>query len=385
MHPITSTNIHNKIVLVRLDLNCPLYNGVITDDYRIKKSLDTLYLLQKYASKVHILTHLGRPKKSYNSELSTQILLPELSKYIDNISFSSDYTDKDTQFVLHENLRFDASEEDNTSYLADIIMNNLHPDVYVNDAFACSHRAHMSIVELPKRLKSYAGIQLYKEIEALQPYVNSDKQRINGLLMVLGGAKAKEKIPVIEYFLERADSFILGGGVANTALKSLNYNIGVGIYDDSKVDVMRHIMAMHKNILLPKDAHTYTHWKDIDTYNTHKISDIPDTEGLWDIGEETIKSYISCINNARVVIMNGGLGAYENPIFAKGTYEILTCVRDNHKNNDLHCILGGGDTVGFAFKQGFKEDDFSFVSTGGGAMIEYLSGITLPGIEVLKR
>jgi phosphoglycerate kinase len=385
------TNLNQKKVLLRLDLNVPLDNGKITDSTRIDKILPTINFLLKSETKIIILSHVGRPKGKIVKELSLKPICEDLknklnenirlvSKNIKEIKSTDLFNDHDEKIVILENLRFYEEEEKNDSGFAKHLASLA--DIYVNDAFSCSHRAHASIFEITKFIPSYAGLQLNLEINALTK-ITSEIQR--PITCIMGGSKISSKINIIKNLISKFDNIIIVGGMANNILKYKEYEIGKSIQEDNCDKIIEEIFSLSKKesckILYPEDVAT---GKDLEgSAEIKELNNISKDELILDIGPKTIKAINLLIEESSTILWNGPAGYFENPNFAKGSVEIAKKIIDKNKNNTIYSVAGGGDTVSLLNSIG-AINNFDFVSTAGGAFLEYLEGKELPGIKALN-
>jgi phosphoglycerate kinase len=360
-----------KHVLLRLDLNVPIENGKVRDGYRIEQSLPTLNFLRESGARTIILSHIGKGKAG-------DTLLP-VSEYLNNkfpVTFLPSLMSTqnkeiighmlDGDVIMLENLRHNEGEEKNdpefVSYLADL------GEVYVNDAFSVSHRAHASVVGLASRLPHYAGLLLAEEVRQLARAFEPERP----FLFILGGAKISTKIPLLKKFLNSADRVFVGGAIANNFFKVAGHEIGKSVFDKDELDGLAEYLT-HERLILPVDVVV----KNDAGSQVKSVSAVTADEMIVDVGPETIHRLQSIIGDARTVVWNGPLGYYEAG-FTEGTRELLGMIAGSGATS----IIGGGDTVALIDEMGaFKK--FSFVSTGGGAMLDFLSSETLPGIEAL--
>jgi len=377
--------IESKIIVIRVDFNVPIKEGKIKDTKRIEAACPTIqYLLENGAKEIHILTHIGRPDGKYQEDLSTKILIPELEKILQKkVEFRETKTRGTEQIQLHENVRFTEQDEKNDPAFAEEIMKNITPDIFINDGFAVSHRAHASVIGLTKHIPSFAGLLLEKEIKALSPFLKKEKQ--NGLTVIISGIKMETKVPVLKHFAEIADNLLLAGGIANTFLAAQGFDIGESVYDEEYVKEARRILKIanehQTGIHLPIDAVCADNLEQKETIII-PVESVIGTLKMFDIGPHTLKSFLEIIKHSKTIIWNGPVGVLENDAFSKGT-EILTKELAAQKEK-ISVIIGGGDTIKALKKWNIEEEKFYHVSTGGGAMLEFLEGKKLPGIESLK-
>jgi len=384
-------DLKNKKVLLRLDLNVPLKNGVIKDETRINKILPILKFLLKANSKIIIVSHIGRPEGKINLKLSLKPICENLEnklnqkiklvsedfKKIKNIDLFKNLSEN---ILVLENIRFYLEEEKNDLEFAKNLAS--FADIYVNDAFSCSHRAHASISNITKFLPSYPGLQLSTEIDALQKVTINIK---NPITCIIGGSKISTKISIIENLIPKFDNIIIVGGMANNILSYKNFHIGKSIHEENCNDIIKNIFETSKkyscSIIYPDDVVT---GKDFDSQPVVKeLNNVQDDDMILDIGPKTIKKIDAVINSSKTILWNGPAGYFENPSFATGSYEIAKSIVRKNKNNSIYSVAGGGDTIAVLNKIN-AIDDFNFVSTAGGAFLEYLEGKKLPGISALN-
>jgi len=385
------TNFNQKKVLLRLDLNVPLDNGKITDTTRIDKILPTINFLLKNEAKIIILSHVGRPKGKVVSELSLKPICEDLknklnqniklvSKNIKEIKSTDLFNEHDEKIVILENLRFYEEEEKNDNGFAKHLASLA--DIYVNDAFSCSHRAHASIFEITKFITSYAGLQLNLEIAALTK-ITSEIQR--PITCIIGGSKISSKINIIKNLITKFDNIIIVGGMANNILRYKGYEIGKSIQEDNCDKIIEEIFSLSKKenckIIYPEDVAV---GKNLDgSAKIKELNNVSREELILDIGPKTIKAINSLIEESSTILWNGPAGYFENSNFAKGSLEIAKKIIEKNKSNTIYSVAGGGDTVSLLNSIG-AINNFNFVSTAGGAFLEYLEGKELPGIKALN-
>jgi len=384
-------NLNQKKVLLRLDLNVPLSNGKITDFTRIDKILPTINFLLKNNAKVIILSHVGRPNGKVINELSLKPICESLksklnqdirliSKNIKEVKSTDLFNASDEKIIILENLRFYVEEERNDNMFAKHLASLA--DIYVNDAFSCSHRAHASVLEITKFIPSYAGLQLNLEINALTKITSQIKKPIT---CIIGGSKISSKINIIKNLIPKFDNIIIVGGMANNILKYKGHKIGKSIQEDNCDKIIEEIFALSKKksckITYPEDVIV---GKGINgSPEVRQLNDISVDELILDIGPKSIKNINNIIEKSSTILWNGPAGYFENPNFAKGSLEIVRKIIERHKDNSIYSVAGGGDTVALLNSAG-AIDNFDFVSTAGGAFLEYLEGKELPGIKALN-
>ena len=384
-------NLKQKKILLRLDLNVPLDNDRITDTTRIDKILPTIKYLLKNDAKIIILSHVGRPKGRIVNELSLKPICENLKKKLNvniklitkslkEINSSDLFIDQDEKIVILENLRFYQEEEENNVEFAKHLARLA--DIYVNDAFSCSHRAHASIFEITKFLPSFAGLQLNLEIDALNKITSKIKRPVT---CIIGGSKISSKINIIKNLIPKFDNIVIVGGMANNVLKYKGFNIGKSIQEANCDQIVKEIFYLsEKNnckIVYPEDV---TVGKDLN--GSAKIKDVnkvSEDELILDIGPKTIQTVNNLIEKSETILWNGPAGYFENPNFAKGSLKIANKIVEKNKSNTIYSVAGGGDTVALLNRIGVT-NNFNFVSTAGGAFLEYLEGKELPGIKALN-
>jgi len=384
-------NLKQKKILLRLDLNVPLDNDRITDTTRIDKILPTIKYLLKNDAKIIILSHVGRPKGRIVNELSLKPICENLKKKLNvniklitkslkEINSSDLFIDQDEKIIILENLRFYQEEEENNIEFAKHLARLA--DIYVNDAFSCSHRAHASIFEITKFLPSFAGLQLNLEIDALNKITSKIKRPVT---CIIGGSKISSKINIIKNLIPKFDNIVIVGGMANNVLKYKGFNIGKSIQEANCDQIIKEIFYLsEKNnckIVYPEDV---TVGKDLN--GSAKIKDVnkvSEDELILDIGPKTIQTVNNLIEKSETILWNGPAGYFENPNFAKGSLKIANKIVEKNKSNTIYSVAGGGDTVALLNRIGVT-NNFNFVSTAGGAFLEYLEGKELPGIKALN-
>ena len=393
MNSILDKNIilKGKKVLVRVDLNVPMKNGSITEVSRIVKILPTLKLLIEKEAKIIILSHIGRPKGKVIDRMSLEPISEKLSDLLNiDILFNKNKINEKTlveinkiqngSIMMMENIRFYEDEEKNDDSFSKKISSL--GDMYVNDAFSCSHRAHSSIEGITKYIPSYCGLQFIEEINALNKITSEIKRPIT---CIIGGSKISTKIKIISNLIKKFDNIIIVGGMGNAMLKNTGVNIGKSLCDDSYKELVGEILKKSKNhdcqIYYPLDVVVS---KKLDGDGTIKeINDINNDEMILDIGPKTITSIKNIVDGSNTVLWNGPAGYFENPNFANGTKEILEIITNKKSKDKIYTVAGGGETVAVINKFN-KSDSFNFVSTAGGAFLEYLEGKELPGIKALN-
>ncbi|UOF02796.1 phosphoglycerate kinase [Bdellovibrio reynosensis] len=379
-----------KVVFLRLDLNVPMENGKITDENRITASLPTIKHCMEKGAKLVLASHLGRPKSKDDKEYSLEPVAKRLQEHLNAEVILVEDPDSDApkhllqslkknQLILLENVRYEEGETKDSIEFAQKIAN--YTDIYINDAFGASHRAHATIHALPSVMKDKGiGFLIEKEINMLDSLLQNPKRPY---LAVMGGAKVSDKIAVIERLMDVVDGFIIGGAMAYTFLKAMGHPVGKSLVENDKVkyakEMIERIEARNKTILLPVD-HVAT--KGItDTANARTTKDVVISEDELgvDIGPQTLRSYTAALMEAGTIFWNGPMGIFENPAFSKGTFGVAKAIAESNATK----IVGGGDSAAAAEASGFA-DKMTHISTGGGASLEYLQGDKLPGLEILR-
>ena len=393
---VEDLKVAGKRVLVRCDFNVPLKNGVITDENRIVAALPTIQYLIDKGAKVILCSHLGKPKGEPKPELSLAPVAVRLSEKLGkDVVFAADdnvvgenakaavAAMKDGDVVLLQNTRYRAEETKNGEAMSKELASLC--DLFVNDAFGAAHRAHCSTVGVASYVEESAnGYLMAKEVKYLGNAVNDP---VRPFVTILGGAKVADKLSVIENLLNKADTLIIGGGMAYTFLAAKGYGVGTSLLDTEKIDYCREMLARAEEkgvkILLPVDctiAKSFPDPIDGDIEISVVASDaIPDDMMSLDIGPATAELYANEVKNAKTVVWNGPMGVFENPILAKGTIAVAKALAET----DATTIIGGGDSAAAVNTLGFG-DKMSHISTGGGASLEFLEGKELPGIAAMS-
>ena len=384
-------DLNQKKILLRLDLNVPLENGKIIDTTRIDKILPTVNFLLKNNAKIIIVSHVGRPKgkvvnkfslwpvcKDLNVKINTNIKL--VTKNLKEINSTDLFSNPDEKVIMLENIRFYSEEEKNSSEFAKHLAS--FADIFVNDAFSCSHRAHASISEIAKFLPSYSGLQLSLEVDALKKITSEIKRPIT---CIVGGSKISTKINIIKNLIPKFDNIIIVGGMANNVIKYKGFSIGKSIKEENCDQAVEDIFNLSKKasctIIYPEDVAV---GKDFNSSAEIKsLKNISREDLILDIGPNTIKTINNIIESSNTVLWNGPAGYFENPEFAKGSFEIAKKIVEKNKAKSIYSVVGGGDTVALLNNMGVI-NNFNFVSTAGGAFLEYLEGKELPGIKALN-
>ena len=386
-----NVDLNQKKIILRLDLNVPLNNGNITDTTRIDKIIPTINFLLKNNSKIIIISHVGRPKGKILNELSLKPICDDIkkkintnikliTKNINEIKASDLFNNPNEKVLMLENIRFYKEEEENDTNFAKLISSL--GDIYVNEAFSCSHRTHSSIHKIPKFLPSYSGLQLNTEINALKKLTSKIERPIT---CIIGGSKISTKIDIIKNLICKFDNIVIVGGMANNILEYKGLQIGNSLKEENCKKIVEEIFSISEKqkckIIYPKDVLVGKNLADVSKI---KLStDIKKDDMILDIGPETIKKIKNIIKISNTVFWNGPAGYFENSNFANGSYEIAKEIAENTKNGKIYSVIGGGDTVSVIKKINLFSS-FNFVSTAGGAFLEYLEGKDLPGISALN-
>ena len=393
---VDDINVKGKRVLVRCDFNVPLKNGVITDENRINAALPTIEKLIADGGRVILCSHLGKPKGEPKPELSLAPVAKRLSEKLGKeVVFAADdnvvgenakaavAAMKDGDVILLQNTRYRAEETKNGEEFSKEL--GSLADIFVNDAFGTAHRAHCSTVGVVSYVKeAVAGYLIGKELKYLGEAVNNP---VRPFVTILGGAKVADKLSVIENLLNKADTLIIGGGMAYTFLAAKGYGVGKSLLDTEKIDYCRDMLKKAEEkgvkILLPVDCNIADHFPDpidapidVKTVDADKIPE--DYEGL-DIGPKTAELFATEVKNAKTVVWNGPMGVFENPTLAAGTIAVAKSLVET----DAVTVIGGGDSAAAVNTLGFG-DKMTHISTGGGASLEFLEGKELPGIAALN-
>ena len=387
---IEDIDLKEKKVIVRCDFNVPLdENGNITDNRRIVGALDTIKYLLKENAKIILVSHLGRPKGKINPEFSLKPVAEELSKLLNKEIFLAEdiigesakkltSNMKPGDIVLLENVRFDEREEKNDLNFAKELA--MMAEVYVNDAFGTAHRAHSSTAGIAEYLPAVSGYLMEKELNFLGKSLENPERPF---VAILGGKKVSDKIAVIESLLEKDDTLMIGGAMANTFLKAMGYEIGKSLYESDKLELANELIKKAEvkgaKLLLPIDVNM---GKEFDKNTETKMVDIENVGNDWqifDIGEKTINLYKNELQTAKTVIWNGPVGLFEFESFAVGTNRIAEILANL---DNAITIIGGGDSAAAVEKSGLS-NKMTHISTGGGASLEFLEGKKLPGVECL--
>ena len=387
---VDEVDIRDKKVLLRVDYNVTLLPDLaIANSERIRRSLSTINLLLQKKNKLILLSHLGRPKEREEKyslrpvAQKLQSLLPSYKVVLINDFESAEgkkriENQKNSEVLLLENMRFYSGEKNNEETFAKQLAS--HGDVYVNDAFGVSHRKNASITILPQLIPSYGGLLLKKEVSMISKCIENPKKPF---VAVIGGAKISTKIPLLSKLLGLADALLLGGGIANTLLKEQGYEIGKSLLEEARLSDAKKLIELSKQknalLLLPVDVIVAKNISDRHGF-VKKISEIAPDDMILDIGPATMMLFGKNIIQAKTIVWNGPLGYFENPEFRRGTDFVYYSIA---QNQNAVSIVGGGETLAAISKKEYL-DKITHVSTGGGAMLQFIEKDTLPGLEVLS-
>ncbi|KZE64388.1 phosphoglycerate kinase [Fictibacillus phosphorivorans] len=387
---VRDIDLKGKVVFCRVDFNVPMKDGNITDETRINAALPTIKYLTEQGAKVLLASHLGRPKGQVVEELRLDPVAQRLSDLLGKEVVKTDeaYGEEvekavanlpEGGVILLENVRFYPGEEKNDPELAQKFA--ALADVYVNDAFGAAHRAHASTEGIAKHLPAVSGLLMEKELEVLGKALSNPDRPFTA---IIGGAKVKDKIDVIDNLLDKVDNLIIGGGLGYTFIKALGHDVGKSLLEEDKIETARGFMEKAKekgvNFLIAEDVLVADDFSNDANTKVVDIDSIPsDWEGL-DIGTKTIEKYVKVIKESKLVIWNGPMGVFEIDAFANGTRSVANALAES---TDTYSVIGGGDSAAAVEKFGLA-DKMSHISTGGGASLEFMEGKALPGVEALN-
>jgi phosphoglycerate kinase len=384
-------DLNGKKVLLRLDLNVPIDKVKITDSTRIDKIIPTLEFLVAQNANIIIISHIGRPNGKIVDKLSLRPICENLSKKLNQnirlisnnikeINLKEFFKSNNGKIIMLENIRFYSEEEKNNKQFAKHLAS--FGDIYVNDAFSCSHRAHASIDEITNFLPSYSGLQFDLEVSALKKITSEIQKPIT---CIIGGSKVSTKINIIKNLIPKFDNVIIVGGMANNIIKYMGNNIGKSLHEENTDLIVKEILSLSKKtdceIIYPKDVVVA---KDFNGAPKHKeLNEVTSDEMILDIGLKTIDVINNIINKSKTILWNGPAGYFENPDFANGSNKIAKKIIEKNLAKEIYSVAGGGDTVSLLNNLN-AINNFNFVSTAGGAFLEYLEGKELPGIKALN-
>ncbi|WP_028748237.1 phosphoglycerate kinase [Rhizobium mesoamericanum] len=387
-------DIAGKRVLVRVDLNVPVKDGKVTDTTRIERVAPTILELSKKGAKVILLAHFGRPKDGPSPDLSLSLIAPSVEEVLDHpVSSASDCIGaaaaeavkamKNGDILLMENTRFHKGEEKNDPDFVKALA--ALGDIYVNDAFSAAHRAHASTEGLAHHLPAHAGRTMQAELEALESGLGNPTRPV---VAIVGGAKVSTKIELLLNLVKKVDALVIGGGMANTFIAARGSNVGKSLCEHDLADTAKQIMIEAATagcaIILPEDGVVAREFKANAANETVAIDAIPSDAMVLDVGPKSVEAIKAWIERANTLVWNGPLGAFEIEPFDKATIAVAKFAAERTKAGKLTSVAGGGDTVS-ALNHAGVADDFSYVSTAGGAFLEWMEGKVLPGVAVLSK
>ena len=384
-------NLTNKRIILRLDLNVPMKEGQVTDLSRIKKVVPIIKEFINKKAKVILISHLGRPKGKIDKKLSLKPLTSILENllnskvYFADESYGSKTVDisnkiKSGEVLLLENIRFNKGEEENEEFFAKELAKT--GDIFVNEAFSSSHRAHASVCEITKHIDSYAGKLLSEEVNVINMLTSKAKKPVS---CIIGGSKISTKIGILTSLVKKMQNIVIVGAMANNFIKYKGYNIGKSLFEKDQENLLKNIIEKsEKNnckLIIPEDVIVAKNYES--KANLKSLNKIDNTDMFLDIGEKTLNKIYKIIDESKTILWNGPAGYFEIEKFSIGSKKIAKKITENTKNKSLTSIAGGGDTVA-AINQSDCSNGFTYISTAGGAFLELLEGKILPGIKVLE-
>jgi phosphoglycerate kinase len=394
LHTLDEVDVKGKRLLLRVDLNLPMENGRVSDATRIERVLPTIQELSEKGGKVILLAHFGRPKGRRLEEDSLRQILPVLEHYLkQTIAFADDCVGrsassvvdalKNGEIALLENTRFHKEEELNdASFIADLAKNG---DIFINDAFSAAHRAHASTEGLAHVLPAFAGRSMQAELEALNQALLNPQRPV---IAIVGGAKVSTKLDLLGNLVSKTQYLVIAGGMANTFLSAQGVNVGKSLCEHDLAPTAREVLAKAKaancQIILPIDVVVAKKFEAHAPSSVCSIDKIGPDDMVLDVGPKSIAHVDALLRNCKTLVWNGPFGAFELPPFDQGTKLIAQCAAQLTIEGKLRSIAGGGDTVA-ALSQAGAAEKFSYVSTAGGAFLEWLEGRTLPGVAALEK
>jgi len=391
---LDQADLRGKRALVRVDFNVPMEDGKVTDDTRLRAAKPTIDELRTGGAKVILLAHFDRPKGKVVPSMSLQPIVAPLSKVLGvPVAFAPDCIGPKAReavdamqpgdVLLLENVRFHEGEEANDGAFADALAAN--GDLYVNDAFSAAHRAHASTEALAHRLPAYAGEQMRLELTALDRALGNPERPVLG---IVGGSKVSTKLDLLRHLVTRLDKLAIGGGMANTFLYAQGHDVGASYCEKDLAETAREVIRLagqnNCKLFLPLDIVVAEKMAPGAPARVRHVGSIDEDERILDAGPETVERLCRAMANSRTLIWNGPLGVFEMKPFDKGTVEAARCAASLARDGKLVAVAGGGDTVA-ALNAAGVADDFTFVSTAGGAFLEWMEGKTLPGVAALSR
>jgi len=386
-------NLTGKVALVRVDFNVPMENGLVTDDTRLRAAVDTVQTLRTAGAKVVLLAHFGRPKGERVAEMSLAPVAGAFARVLGaNVSFVADCKGEHVKkaiaqlppagVILLENTRFYKGEEKGDMELAKEIASL--GDIFVNDAFSAAHRRHVTTAVLAEIMPAYAGMNMEVELDALDKALGRPQRPV---LAIVGGAKVSSKIDLLKNLVTKVDALAIGGGMANTFLFARGHSVGKSLCERDLVETAKEIDAIAKaagcDILLPRDVVVAKEFKAHADHRVCGLDEVADDEMILDAGPQSVAILATAMDVAKTVVWNGPLGAFELEPFDRATVSAAKAAAARAKSGKLIAVAGGGDTVAAMHHAGVA-DDLTFISTAGGAFLEWMEGKALPGVEALK-
>lgn len=390
---LKDADVNGKTVLVRADLNVPMADGIVSDATRLDRLVPTLQHLTQRGAKVAVLSHFGRPKGKVVPEMSLEPVASALGEALGaTVQFASDCIGKDAQAAIDflpvghvlvlENTRFHAGEEANDPALAKAMA--ALGDLYVNDAFSAAHRAHASTEGITHHLPAYAGLAMEAELTNLSAALDAPERPVAA---IVGGAKVSTKIDVLQHLVTKVDLLIIGGGMANTFLLAAGYDLGKSLVEADLTETAKDILAAAQkagcSVFLPEDGNVAESIDRGDDGFVVTVDEVPETHMILDYGPLATESLLERMGGIKTVVWNGPLGAFEFDPFGTATFTLAEYIATATRNGELVSVAGGGDTVAALARAGV-EDDLTYVSTAGGAFLEWMEGKTLPGVKALE-
>ncbi len=384
-------NLFDKRIILRLDLNVPLKEGKVTDKTRINKIIPILKNFIERKAKIILISHLGRPNGKPDEKLSLKPIsyilknLLNTKIHFSNENYGSAVIEKSKKIksgevLLLENIRFNKEEETNEKYFAKEL--SKIGDIYVNEAFSCSHRAHASVCEITKYIDSYAGELLCEEVDMISLLVNKAKKPVS---CIIGGSKISTKIGILTNLAKKMQTIVIVGAMANNFIKYKGYNIGKSLFEKDQDNLVKNIIKTSKankcKLIIPEDVIVAKSYESMAQLKS--INEIDDSDLILDIGKKTLEKICNIVDESKTILWNGPAGYFENEKFFIGSNKIAKKITENTKNKSLISIAGGGDTVAAINKSGCS-NGFTYISTAGGAFLELLEGKILPGIKALE-
>ena len=390
---LKDADVNGKTVLVRADLNVPMSDGMVSDATRLERLLPTLRYLTQRGAKVAVLSHFGRPKGKVVPEMSLEPVAAALGEALGaTVQFASDCVGKDAQAAIDflpaghvlvlENTRFHAGEEANDPALAEAMA--ALGDLYVNDAFSAAHRAHASTEGITHHLPAYAGLAMEAELTNLSAALDAPERPVAA---IVGGAKVSTKIDVLQHLVTKVDLLIIGGGMANTFLLAAGYDLGKSLVEADLTETAKDILSAAQkagcSVFLPEDGNVAESIDSGEDGFVVTVDQVPETHMILDYGPLATESLLERMAGIKTVVWNGPLGAFEFDPFGTATFTLAEYIATATRNGELVSVAGGGDTVAALARAGV-EDDLTYVSTAGGAFLEWMEGKTLPGVKALE-